>query len=283
MFARDSMLRTVDGEAIVLAGAGRALLMQVAHPLVAQGVAEHSDYRHDRLGRLLRTLRPMYAIVFGTPEEARAAARGVNAAHRPVAGPGYRARDPNLLLWVHATLVDSARVAFERFVRPLGAEEAERYYEETKLLGRMLGVPPDTLPPDLPAFDAYLDAAIGTLEVGDTARDIARELLRPVPPFGPLTYLMRELTSGLLPAHIRGQYGFGWGPAREALLEGASRASRAVWPRLPAVLRRPPEPLLPASARLRYRRPSALGWARTATVTLSGAPYSSTSSTRSRA
>ena len=92
---------------MILVGGGRALLMQIAHP-VAQGVAEHSEWRRDRFGRLLRTLRPMFAIVFGNAEELREAARGVNAVHRGVTGRGYDAVDPELLLWVHATLVDTA-------------------------------------------------------------------------------------------------------------------------------------------------------------------------------
>src|SRR5690606_28375812 len=105
-----------------------ALLMQVAHPLVARGVAEHSGYRRDRLGRLLRTLRPMYAIAFGTPAEGQAAAEGVRRLHAGVAGVGYRANDPALLAWVLATLIDTGLLMYRRFVGPLGAREAEAYY-----------------------------------------------------------------------------------------------------------------------------------------------------------
>ena len=96
--------------------------MQVAHPLVARGVAEHSADRRYRAGRLLRTLRPMFAIVFGTADEVRSAVRRVNTVHRGVAGTGYSARDPELLLWVHATLVvDTALECYRRFVRLLRA------------------------------------------------------------------------------------------------------------------------------------------------------------------
>ncbi len=181
-FAPDAAIREVDGEAVILAGGGRALLMQIAHPLVARGVAEHSEWRGDRFGRLLRTLRPMFAIVFGNADEVRAAARGVNAVHRGVTGAGYEARDPELLLWVHATLVDTALVCHRRFVRAVSPEREARYYEETKLVGRLLGVPPSLLPPDLDAFNAYLDATIEILEVSETARAIARQLCRPTPP-----------------------------------------------------------------------------------------------------
>ena len=255
-FAPDAAIREVDGEAVILAGGGRALLMQIAHPLVAQGVAEHSEWRGDRFGRLLRTLRPMFAIVFGNAEEVRAAARGVNAVHRGVTGAGYEARDPELLLWVHATLVDTALECHRRFVRRLPHEREAQYYEETKLVGRLLGVPEALLPPDIDAFNAYVAATVEHLEVSETARAIARELCRPTLPFGPLIVPWREITAGLLPPRLREAYGMPWDPARAAVFEGLGAFSRGVWPRLPRALRRPPAPLLPPSARPSYARPA---------------------------
>lgn len=256
-FAPDAAVREVDGEAVILVGGGRALLMQIAHPLVAQGVAEHSEWRGDRYGRLLRTLRPMFAIVFGNADEVRDAARGVNAVHRGVTGPGYRARNPELLLWVHATLVDTALQCHRRFVRALPPEREAEYYQDTKLVGRLLGVPESLLPHDLDAFNTYLDATVAQLEVSETARAIARELCRPAPPFGPLIVPWREITAGLLPPRLREAYGMSWDPVRHALLEGVSGLSRAVWPRLPRALREPPALLLPPSARRRYGAPRA--------------------------
>jgi uncharacterized protein (DUF2236 family) len=251
-FAAGAAIREVDGEAVILAGGGRALLMQIAHPLVARGVAEHSEWRGDRYGRLLRTLRPMFAIVFGNAEEVRAAARGVNAVHRGITGAGYEARDPELLLWVHATLVDTALECHRRFVRPLPPEREDEYYRQTKLVGRLLGVPESLLPPDLGAFSEYLDATVARLEVSETARAIASELWRPAPPLGPLIVPWREITAGLLPPRLHEAYGMLWGPARAALFEGLSTVSRAAWPRLTRALRRPPALLLPPSARPRY-------------------------------
>ena len=112
--------------------------------------------------------------------------------------------------------------------------------------------PESLLPPDLGAFNAYLDATVERLEVSETARAIARELCRPAPPFGPLIVPWREITAGLLPPRLREAYKMQWDPARSALFEGVSAVSRAVWPRLPRVLRRPPALLLPPSARPRY-------------------------------
>ena len=250
-FAPDAAIREVDGEAVILVGGGRALLMQLAHPLVAQGVAEHSEWRRNRYARLLRTLRPMFAIVFGNAEEVRDAARGVNAVHRGVTGRGYHAADPELLLWVHATLVDTALQCHRRFVGALPPEREAQYYEDTKLVGRLLGVPESLLPHDLDALDAYLETTAAELEVSDTARAIARELCRPTPPFGPLIVPWREVTAGLLPPRLREAYGMPWDPARAAVLEGVSALSRAVWPRLPLPLRLLPALLMPRSSRPR--------------------------------
>ena len=280
-FGPDSTIRAVNGEAIILLGAGRALLMQVAHPLVARGAAEHSSYRRDRLGRLLRTLRPMYAIAFGNAEEVHAAAERVNLVHRRVVGQGYSALDPELLLWVHATLVDSALELHARFVQPLSDEECERYYQDMKVVGRLLAVPSEVQPPDYAAFRRYLEATVETLEVSDAGRAIFHDLALPLPPVGPAALPLRWLTAGLLPRRLRGQYGLDWSPRREALLQGLQRLSRGVWPRLPGSIRRVPAPLLPPSARPRYASSPLGWWKQSATATLSGAPASMTAAIRS--
>ena len=140
------MVRRVHGEGVLLLGGGRALLMQIAHPDVARGVAEHSRFREERFGRLLRTLRPMFAIAFGTREQALAAAASINRIHDDVAGPGYRASDAALLLWVLATLIDTGLVMHERFVRPLARDEAQAYYEDMRRFGLLFGLSPEQMP-----------------------------------------------------------------------------------------------------------------------------------------
>ena len=242
LFGSDSVIRRVDGEAALLLGGGRALLMQLAHPGVAQGVAEHSDFTHNPFARLRRTLDATYTMVFGTPEQARAAADGINAVHRRVTGPGYRASDPELLLWVHATLVDTALRVVGRFLRPLPRAESERYYEESTVLAELLGVPRWAQPPDLAAFRTYVRHMVGSLQVSDEARQVAHALLHPAVPaiVGPLAALSRQVSVGLLPVPLRRQYGFSWDPRRQAALDAAALTTRTLLPLVPARLRRLP-------------------------------------------
>jgi uncharacterized protein (DUF2236 family) len=227
---------------VLLLGGGRALLMQLAHPSVAAGVAEHSDFEQDPLSRLRRTLEATYTVVFGTEAQARRVGEALHRVHDRVTGPGYRANDPELLLWVHATLVDTALRVHSRFLRPLSSPEAERYYQESKVIGEIFGIPPGIQPETLAEFRTYVRGMVATAEVSDTARQLARSVLHPNLPAvaGPPLLLVRQLTTGLLPAPLRRQYGFSWDGPRQATLDLAAMVSRQVLPRVPAVLRRVP-------------------------------------------
>jgi uncharacterized protein (DUF2236 family) len=243
LFPPDAVIRRVDAEGVLLLGGGRALLMQLAHPAVAQGVADHSDFERDPFGRLRRTLEASFAMVFGTEEEARRTAAALRAVHDRVTGPGYRANDPELLLWVHATLVDTALRVYQRFVGPLSPDEQERYYQESALVAEIIGVPRDRQPADLAAFRDYVRTMVGSLEVTDTARRVARSVLDPprIPwPAAPVLAVVRQVTIGLLPLPLRVQYGFRWDAPRKAALLTAAAASRLVMPRIPAPVRRAP-------------------------------------------
>jgi uncharacterized protein (DUF2236 family) len=244
-FAEDSAIRRVHNEGVLLLGGGRALLMQVAHPAVARGVAAHSDYAKERWKRLLRTLRPMHTIVFGNTEQAVEAVAGLNRVHQRIRGPGYDALDPDLLLWVLATLIDTSLEMHSRFLRPLTSEEADAYYADMCRLGRLLEIPAERMPPDLAAFHAYFDDAVADLEVGDDARGIAGELLRCTALNAPFMAPLRLITAGTLPASLRAQYGLNWGSKREAALKSIQAASRGASPYLPRLLRRTPWFLMP--------------------------------------
>jgi uncharacterized protein (DUF2236 family) len=246
-FAADSTIRRVHSEGVLLLGGGRAVLMQIAHPLVAQGVADHSSFRDRPFERLLRTLRPTLALVFGTQTELDEAARSVNAIHERVVGEGYQARDPELLFWVLATLIDTTLELHARFLRPLRPDEGEAYYQDMLTVGDLLGINRQSAPADLRAFRGYVDGMVASLAVTDTARAIARDVLRGSPRLSPAFWPLREVTAGLLPERLRGEYGLSWGPGRERVLRSVEKGSRVVLPHLPLALRGTPSLLLPPS------------------------------------
>lgn len=224
LFGPSSVSWRVNRESILLLGGGRALLMQLAHPAVAAGVDEHSDFRQDPVRRLLRTLELSLALTFGTREEALASARMINRAHLRVRGKGYSATDPTLLLWVHATLIDSALVTYEAFVRPLAPADRAAYYDEARSIGALLGVPEPTYPRDIIAFDEYVREMPATVaRVGDRARWVAAQVLRPpiarLP--GALFYPSAAITAGLLPRGLREAYRLPWGLPERLLFKAA--------------------------------------------------------------
>jgi uncharacterized protein (DUF2236 family) len=254
LYGPDSEAWKLNREAMLLLGAGpRALLLQLAHPLVAAGVDEHSNFRADPWARLEATLRSYLRIVYGTATAARAEIQRLNELHRSIRGGGYRARDPDLSLWVHATLVDTTIVAHDAWIEPLGRARRERYYEETKPIGRALGVPATKLPRDLAAFEAYVAGMLaedGPVHVSPVARDLAWAVLHP--PMGAvvpaLAWLPVETYAwtlwpavGLLPASVRRDYGFRWGPLEQAVSAWLAAAWRFWRPLLPAEFRQMPQ------------------------------------------
>jgi uncharacterized protein (DUF2236 family) len=234
LFDEESITRRVNRENILLLGGGRALLMQIAHPKVAAGVDEYSDFRAHPIRRLRRTIRMTMAIVFGDRETALGAARTVNQVHAKVSGSDYRALDPDLLLWVHATLADTALVTYETFVQPLEPREREEFYQEFKLLGELLGIPRDRFPDRYGDFNAYLEQMMspaGPVRVGTRALELGAQILRPrlrlLP--GPVMVPLNVITTGLLPPALRDQYGLLWGPRQQ-------RAYRLAVTTLPKVI-----------------------------------------------
>ena len=252
LFGPESAIWRVNRESVVTLGGTCALLMQLAHPQVAAGVRDHSRFEEDTVGRLRRTLDLTMTIVFGPRAAAMQAVRLINARHRTIEGPGYSALDPDLLMWVHATLVYSGLRTYRAFVGPLSAADANRYYQDTKEIGVLLGIPREMYPANLEAFDAYLDGLIegGELTVGADTREMGWLVLRPrirrVPGIAFLP--MHIITAGLLPPRLRADYGLHWGGAQRV----AFATGRLALARLVAIA---PEPIrwLPY-ARHAYRR-----------------------------
>lgn len=251
LFGPDSMVWTVARERVLVAAGPAALLMQLAHPLVAAGVAAHSDFRRDPFSRLRSTLDATLTVSFGDTSQARRAVGGVLAVHRRVhgklsravggfaAGTPYDASDPELALWVHATLVVGALDAFEALVRPLSREERGRYVEEAEPFGGLFGVTADVMPADLAAFDSYVARTAASLTVGEDARSLARAVLDP-PVRRALALASRAtrvLTASLLSAHLRRQYGLPWNAGRRALARSLAAATRTALPLMPPAVR----------------------------------------------
>jgi uncharacterized protein (DUF2236 family) len=254
LFGPGSETWRLDREAWLLLGAGpRALLLQLAHPLVAAGVADHSDFRSDPWARLRGTLRSYLQIVYGSRSSAIAEVRRLNTLHRSITGAGYAARDPELSLWVHATLVDSTLATYSAWREPLGEARAARAYAESLPIGRAFGIPPSLLPPDLDRFGAYVDGMLsphGPVHPAPVARELATHVLRPtLAPFHPaLGRLPRGLYSwplwpavGLLPPSVRTEYAIAWSPAHEAVSRWLVAGWRGWRVALPAVIREMPQ------------------------------------------
>jgi uncharacterized protein (DUF2236 family) len=246
LFPPGSVARRVNGETALLLGGGRALLLQLAHPIVAAGVADHSDFRRDALGRLANTLDLTLTVSFGDEDQRRDALARVTTTHRRVTGKRndrpYRALDPELLLWVHATLVDSAIATYERFVGSIGPVARDRYHEEMKAQALAFGVPKDRLPGSFEEFRGYVERMVATLEVTDEARELSHGVLHPAvsAPLHPFGGVMRLLTIGLLPERIRAGFGLTWDPVRERVLAALAAAIRSGVVLLPDVWRRWP-------------------------------------------
>ena len=243
----------------MLLGWSRAILLQLAHPLVAAGVADHSSFREGGLAaarRLHLTVKAMLALTFGDASGRGAALDGIRAIHRRVhghipaaagrfpAGMPYSAEDPDLVLWVHATLLDSIPLIYDRVVQPLTALDRDAYCAEAAPVAIDLGAREHDVPRTWSALRAYLDRmyASGSIAVSAQARELASAVLAPSfgPFVAPAAWINRVITVGLLPERIRTEYGFGWTAADEralaratALVRGLRRitpSALALWP-----------------------------------------------------
>ena len=259
LFGPGSITWRINRENVLVLGGGRALVLQVAHPLVGAGVAQHSNYRTDPWGRLFRTLDRTTAIVFGSSEEAEQAASAVWNVHGRVegatddaagpfpAGTSYRARDPKLLMWVHATLVDTSILVYDRYVARLSIAERERYYEEQKAMAEAFGVPRSEQPDSYADFNEYFATMVDDeLAVTDVVRDVLDSIQNPELPFGgamtrrlawPLFEPVRMATAGMLPGRLRSELGLNGRSLEGRLLGSQARLLRAALPLMPGLVR----------------------------------------------
>lgn len=252
--------RRLNAERFALLAWPRAILLQLAHPLVAAGVFEHSSFRGGptaAASRLRATVRAMLALTFGTPDDHRSTLDTIRSIHRRVhgrlsvpvghfpAGTPYSAEDPELLLWVHATLLDSIPLVHERLVGPLTSAERDRYCAESAAVAVALGARAEEVPRTWSALGAYLTEtyASGSIAVGDQARELADAVLRPPLSalIAPITRLNRLVTVGTLPPHVREQYGYEWSERHERRLASAFQMLATIRRHTPDRLARWPE------------------------------------------
>ena len=245
-FPKDALIRRVNAEPAVALGAGRALLLQLAHPAVAQGVQDHSEFKKNPFKRLQGTLEAMYAVVFGPEWLADGVGRRVRWIHDFVTGPAYAANDPQNLLWVHATLLDTAMTCYEQLVRPLSPRRRETYYEEMTQVAARFGLTRDQQPATYLDFRRYFDEAVATMEVSPVGRDLGGFILDPdLPlqlhrPLSPLLHFNRNLTVGLLPSRLRDQFGAAWSPEEQRAHDRAMRRLKRVFNATPRAVRTSP-------------------------------------------
>lgn len=242
-FGPDSVSWRVHREVTVLFGGARAVLMQAAHPLVIAGARETGFFERNPWRRLQRTLILTYTITFGTKAEARAAAERINELHGringvdDVTGLPYDALDPNLLLYVHACLVDSALLFEELTVGGLDDAGRQRFHEEQMLAAEMVLIPRELIPPTVPELREYLRGVYGSglLRVDDSARKVA-ELFRDPPreaEWRPVLKGVSRLAFGTLPSTLREAYGIEVGRGRSAAMRATFAAARLLRPMLP--------------------------------------------------
>jgi uncharacterized protein (DUF2236 family) len=240
----------------LLLAAGRALLLQAANPLVAQGAIEHSTYKSDPYGRLERTVRWVTVVCFGTTKEAERISGRVNGLHRPVsgtlpaanatsrvaAGTLYSASDPELLRWVHASFVDTMLIAHDALVGGLTKQERDTFVREWDAVGRLMGLSPSQTWPDAAALRRYVDNEVrtgqalpgaGSLEVAETVLHppISSRMLRPG------MDLLAFVATGLLPSELRRGYHLSWTPAHAAGFAALTRSVRLATAGLPRRIR----------------------------------------------
>jgi len=251
-FGPDSALWTLGRESVAFLGAGRAALLQLAHPWVAHAIDQHSRTRNDPLGRLRATFRFVLTMAFGSTEQAVDAAWTVHAIHRRVTGRlpddalrgrrgsrHYMANEVDAMVWVHATLAETSVLLHELVLGPLDDGFKAAYYRDSKRFARLFGIPDEALPPDWAAFMRYNERMWGSpvLSVDAVARELGDFLFRVHPALSPLLARYRLFTAMLMPPRLRRAFELPPDtPANRRRYRRMLWGLRKTWPRLPARL-----------------------------------------------
>jgi uncharacterized protein (DUF2236 family) len=249
LFGPGSMAWRLHREPALLVGGLRALMYQALHPLAIAAVADHSDYRSDVWGRYARTANYVVTTIFGTTRQAEALGARVREVHRPirgvdrVTGRPYGADDPELLLWIHTTLVESFLAAYRRFVRPLDTADGDRYVAEMVRQAELVGLAAGDVPATEAANARFIERLRPELMVTRPALQAVDTVLHPPLPAWrrPLWWVAGQSALALMPDHAMALLGRRRGRAAEvaaALMvrHGAAHGARLLQSRAPAVV-----------------------------------------------
>lgn len=251
IFGPDSVSWKVDREAALFLGAGRAALLQLAHPWVAAALDQHSNLRNDPLARFHNTFRVVFTMVFGSLDQALAASRHLYQLHTRIQGAlpsqvaGYRqgshyqANEIGALTWVFATLIESALLAYECVLPALNTAEREAYYSESKTMAALFGIPASAMPENWSSFEAYVAGMLNSEQLGvdAMAREMGRRVLHGRGSWVPIPGWYRALTAAWLPERLCIEFGLMYGSREEDAAARARGWLPRFYRRLPAALR----------------------------------------------
>ncbi|MGA2833282.1 MAG: oxygenase MpaB family protein [Terracidiphilus sp.] len=271
IFGPSSVSWRVNRESALFLGAGRAALLQLAHPWVATALHQHSNLLNDPLARFHNTFRVVFTMIFGSLDQALAASRYLYHLHTRIRGElpesvagyargsRYEANEVNALVWVYATLIESALLAYETVLPPLSSVEQESYYAESKTLAALFGIPPEALPVDWRSFEAWMRGMLAsdTLGVNALAREMAHRILHGSGSWVPVPGWYRALTAASMPERLRGEFSLVYGEREKRAVASAQSWLPQIYNRLPAALRFV-GPYQEAQSRLLGRRVNAL-------------------------
>lgn len=271
LFGPDSVNWRINRESALFLAAGRASLLQLAHPGVSAALQQHSNLRNDPLERFHHTFRIVYTMVFGTLDQAISASRYMYRRHSGIRGEiphavagwpeqaHYEANDLDALIWVFATLIDSAVIACDAVLTPLTPAEKQAYYEESRRFAALFGIPSHALPSNWTALQAYIRSMLDSSQIGvdDAARSLAHGILHGDGTWIPIPRWYRALTAFWLPPSLRDAFALPFSPTEEMRAKCAIRRIRRFYSHLPAPVRFV-GPYREALARLADRRPGPL-------------------------
>jgi uncharacterized protein (DUF2236 family) len=251
VFGPDSLCWRVHRESGLFLGAGRAALLQLAHPWVAQAIQDHSQVMSRPIVRFHNTFRVMYAMIFGSRDQALMSARNLYGLHTRIAGEmredvaayregsQYQANEIAALRWVYATLMETAVLAYETVLGPMSAADREAYYAETKMLAVLFGLPAATLPADWNAFEAYCREmeTSDVLGVSERARAMGQNLLAWAGSWIKPPGWYRALTAAWMPERLRLLFGLPFADEERHAVGRARRILLGAYRRLPETVR----------------------------------------------